>query len=172
MATAVRLGARTFLGQALELIDNPGRSGGWELVDVPLLQSIGRRSMGVAEAIGAFERLVPEFAARLAAPGALLLDIGTGTGWLAIALARAHPALQVVGLDIFEPALDLARTNIAAADLILAEAGGIATDHLGAPFDYNLPAAKQKSLVCAGPAMHPLLIDRVGHIEIRRPIQP
>ena len=62
--------------------------------------------------------------------------------------------------------------DIAAADLILAEAGGVATDHLGAPFDYNLPAAKQKSLVCAGPAMHPLLIDRVGHIEIRKPIQP
>jgi myo-inositol-1(or 4)-monophosphatase len=62
--------------------------------------------------------------------------------------------------------------DIAAADLIVAEAGGVATDHLGAPFDYNLPAAKQKSLVCAGPSMHPLLIDRVGHIEIRKPIQP
>lgn len=62
--------------------------------------------------------------------------------------------------------------DIAAADLIVAEAGGVSTDHLGAPFDYNRAAAKQKSLVCAGPAMHPLLIDRVGHIEIRSPIQP
>ncbi|HEY5882864.1 MAG TPA: class I SAM-dependent methyltransferase [Nakamurella sp.] len=104
--------ARTFLRQALELIDNPGRRGGWELVDVPLLQSIGRLSMGVADAIGAFERAVPDFADRLIAPGARLLDIGTGTGWLAIALARAHPTLEVVGIDIFEPALELARVNV------------------------------------------------------------
>jgi len=109
--------ARAFLRQALELIDNPGRRGGWELVDVPLLQSIGRLSMGIAEAIAAFERVVPEFADRLAAPGARLLDIGTGTGWLAIALARANPTLQIVGIDIFEPALDLARTNVDAEGL-------------------------------------------------------
>ncbi|HEY7814450.1 MAG TPA: class I SAM-dependent methyltransferase, partial [Nakamurella sp.] len=94
-----------------------GRRGGWELVDVPLLQSIGRLSMGIAEAIGALERIDPIFADRLAAPGARLLDIGTGTGWLAIALARAHPTLEVVGIDIFEPALDLARINVDAAGL-------------------------------------------------------
>src|SRR5688572_12615548 len=33
---------RTFLRQAAELVENPGRSGGWDAVDVPLLQSIGR----------------------------------------------------------------------------------------------------------------------------------
>jgi len=108
---------RTFLRQALELIDNPGRRGGWELVDEPLLQSIGRLSMGIAGAIGALERIDPVFADRLTAPGARLLDIGTGTGWLAIALARMHPTLRVVGIDIFDPALDLARVNVDAAGL-------------------------------------------------------
>ena len=44
----------------------------------------------------------------LATPGARLLDVGTGTGWLSIALARSHPGLHVVGMDLFEPALRLA----------------------------------------------------------------
>src|SRR5664279_1307248 len=39
-ATSVLGLARTFLRQAEELIDNPGRSGGWEQVDIPLLQGI------------------------------------------------------------------------------------------------------------------------------------
>ena len=104
--------ARTFLRQALDLIDDPGRRGGWDRVDVPLLQSIGRLSMSVADAILSFERLNSDLAERLAATGSRLLDIGTGTGWLAVALARSHPALEIVGIDIFEPALDLARSNV------------------------------------------------------------
>jgi SAM-dependent methyltransferase len=53
----------------------------------------------------------------LAAPDAALLDVGTGTAWLAIALARAYPELRVVGIDVFGPALELARGNVAAAGL-------------------------------------------------------
>ncbi|MGY1813385.1 SAM-dependent methyltransferase [Blastococcus sp. SYSU D00820] len=108
---------RTFLRQAAELVDNPGRAGGWDQVDVPLLQSIGRMSMGIADAVRAAEALLPGLGRRLATPGACLLDVGTGTGWLAIALVRAHPALTVVGIDVFEPALDLARRNVAEAGL-------------------------------------------------------
>lgn len=109
--------ARTFLRQALELIEQPGRHGSWDLVDVGLLQSIGRLSMGIAGAIETLERDDPDLAGRLAAPGARMLDIGTGTGWLAIALARGHPTLHLVGIDIFEPALDLARVNVVDAGL-------------------------------------------------------
>jgi SAM-dependent methyltransferase len=109
--------ARTFLRQALDLIDQPGRQGSWDQIDVPLLQSIGRLSMGIAGAIENLERDDPDLADRLAAPGARLLDIGTGTGWLAIALARRHPSLHLVGIDIFDPALDLARINVVDAGL-------------------------------------------------------
>lgn len=42
---------------------------------------------------------------------------GTGTGWLAIALARAYPEATVTGIDLFAPALELARVNVAAAGL-------------------------------------------------------
>lgn len=109
--------AGAFLRQAIDLIDKPGRRGGWDVVDVPLLQSIGRLSMGIAGAIHAFEDLDPATAGRLTAPGARLLDIGTGAGWLAIALAASHPEAELVGIDIFDPAIDLARANVDAAGL-------------------------------------------------------
>lgn len=109
--------ARTFLRQAADLIENPGRSGGWDRVDVPLLQSIGRLSMAISGAVLAAERQFPDLAGGLARPDSTFLDIGTGTGWLAIAIAQSHPNLTVVGIDIFEPALDLARTNVRDAGL-------------------------------------------------------
>lgn len=109
--------ARTFLRQGAELVENPGRSGAWDQVDVPLLQAIGRLSMGIADAVKAAEPILDGLGAALAATGARFLDVGTGTGWLAIAVATAYPAVDVVGIDIFDPALDLARKNVADAGL-------------------------------------------------------
>ncbi len=104
--------ARTVFRLGAELVDNPGRSGSWDQVDPPLLQSMGRLSMGISDAVRAAEDRLESLAAALAQPGARLLDVGTGTGWLAIALARSHPSLGVVGLDVFEPALRLAEQNV------------------------------------------------------------
>ena len=58
----------------------------------------------------------PRLGDRLAGP-AEILDVGTGVGWLAVALARAYADARVVGIDIFEPALDLARANVSAENL-------------------------------------------------------
>ena len=108
-ASAPTIGlTRTFLRQASELVENPGRSGGWDQVDVPLLQSVGRLSMGISAAVLAAERRLPDLGDRLSAADARFLDVGTGTAWLAIAIAQTHPTLHVVGIDIFAPALDLA----------------------------------------------------------------
>jgi 2-polyprenyl-3-methyl-5-hydroxy-6-metoxy-1,4-benzoquinol methylase len=109
--------ARTWLRQAVDLVDDPGRTGRWDRVDERLLQSIGRLSMGIAGAVRAAEPVLPGLAEALARPGATLLDVGTGTGWLAIALAQAYPHVQVTGIDVFEPALDLAKVNRADAGL-------------------------------------------------------
>jgi 2-polyprenyl-3-methyl-5-hydroxy-6-metoxy-1,4-benzoquinol methylase len=106
--------ARTFLRQAAELVENPGRAGAWDQVDPPLLQSIGRLSMGIVSAVDAATATLPGLAEGL--DGALL-DVGTGTGWLAIALARAHPRLRITGIDVFAPALELAGRNVADAEL-------------------------------------------------------
>lgn len=40
------------------------------------------------------------------------LDIGTGTGLLALGFAKAFPDMEVVGLDLSEEALQLARENV------------------------------------------------------------
>jgi SAM-dependent methyltransferase len=41
------------------------------------------------------------------------LDVGTGVGAIALEAAAQFPSLRVVGLDIWEPALALARANVA-----------------------------------------------------------
>lgn len=62
--------------------------------------------------------------------------------------------------------------DLAAADLICTEAGALVTDHLGRTFRYNQPVPRQPALVCAGPCLHPLIIERVHHIESSHPGGP
>jgi SAM-dependent methyltransferase len=104
---------RAFLRQATELVENPGRTGDWDQVDEAILQGVGRLSMAITTAFRAASETLPGFGERLESPGSTFLDVGTGTGWLAIATARMFPAVHVTGIDIFEPALRLARLNVA-----------------------------------------------------------
>jgi SAM-dependent methyltransferase len=104
---------RAFLRQAADLVEHPDRAGGWEQPDELLLQGVGRLSAAVVDAFRAAEAELDGLSERLHADGATFLDVGTGTGWLAMAMARAYDDLQVVGIDVFEPALALARRNVA-----------------------------------------------------------
>jgi myo-inositol-1(or 4)-monophosphatase len=75
----------------------------------------------------------------------------------------------LVASGAFDAAVALSGKNewdLAAADLICSEAGAIATDHRGRAFIYNDPNPRAPSLICAAPALHPLLIERVHHIEL------
>jgi predicted RNA methylase len=58
-----------------------------------------------------------DLAGRLAAPGARMLDVGTGVGALAVSFAREFPQLNVLGIDVLDHALDLARQTLAASDV-------------------------------------------------------
>lgn len=103
---------RAFFRQALDLLENPARAPGWTYEDPVVLQAMGQASRRVVHAIDELASQRPRLRKTLDQPGALL-DIGTGVGWLGIEAARTWPALAVVGIDIWEPALALARKNCA-----------------------------------------------------------
>ncbi|MFZ5720623.1 MAG: 3'(2'),5'-bisphosphate nucleotidase CysQ [Pseudomonadota bacterium] len=57
--------------------------------------------------------------------------------------------------------------DVAAGDLIAREAGCFVGDHAGGEFRYNRARPSQASLICATPALAPLILERVGHIGAR-----
>jgi precorrin-6B methylase 2 len=103
---------QTIFGQALDLLENPGRAPGWIYTKEAILQSQGQVSRLIVRGIEALAAQRPVLSEALRAPGAFL-DIGTGGGWLAIEAARSWPAQRVIGIDPWEPALVLARKNLA-----------------------------------------------------------
>jgi SAM-dependent methyltransferase len=110
-ATALAL-IQSIFRQALDLLDNPARDLGWSHKDPVILQSQGQVSRLLARGIDAMATQRPELGQMLQGPG-VFLDVGTGVGWFAIEAARSWPALRVVGIDPWEPALTLARQNLA-----------------------------------------------------------
>jgi release factor glutamine methyltransferase len=60
-----------------------------------------------------------------------VVDVGTGSGCVACALAALRPDLAVIALDVAADALHVARANVAALDLS-ARVGVVASDLLGA----------------------------------------
>jgi len=58
--------------------------------------------------------------------------------------------------------------DLAAADIIVTEAGGVATTHEGVIPTYNRPDALQPSIIAAAPKLHAKLLERVSHIKLPR----
>ena len=58
--------------------------------------------------------------------------------------------------------------DVAAGDLIAREAGGFVGDHTGGRFRYNRARPSQASLICATPALAPLILPLVQHIGARK----
>jgi myo-inositol-1(or 4)-monophosphatase len=56
--------------------------------------------------------------------------------------------------------------DLAAAALIVEEAGGVITDHHGKEHLYNRPSPRLTSLVASGKALHPLLIARTDSVDL------
>lgn len=55
--------------------------------------------------------------------------------------------------------------DVAAGALLVAEAGGLVTDHLGTPFRFNQADPRQPGLVCAAPTLHALIIGRCSGLR-------
>src|SRR5262249_16174269 len=102
---------QTSFRQAIDLIENPARAPVWNYTDPIILESQGQVSRLIVRSIDTLAAQRLDLGEALHRPGAFL-DVGTGVGWLAIEAARTWPALGVVGIDSWEPALALARKNL------------------------------------------------------------
>jgi hypothetical protein len=99
--------ATTPLLQAAALVD--GRSQRWAEHSDDTLRAQGQAS---GSAAGMFANFLlpdyPDLADRLAAPGARMIDVGTGIGALATGYAVTFPHLHVTGIDVLDRALEIA----------------------------------------------------------------
>jgi len=100
------------IGEATELFHNAGRPRGWVCQDPAVLQALGQASRQNIRTLMALAATRPSLAASLAGR---FLDVGTGVGAMALEAAEQCPSLQVVGIDIWQPSLALARSNVAAS---------------------------------------------------------
>jgi release factor glutamine methyltransferase len=87
------------------------------------------------------ETLVEEALDRFAGPGGRIADVGTGSGALALALAKERPEAQVFATDISPEALAVARTN--------AERLGLAVTFWQGDLDQALVPAGRFELIVA-----------------------
>jgi predicted O-methyltransferase YrrM len=99
---------RLYFAQADDLLREPGRAIGWRTTDPLILEGFGRASMMVPTMLAG----IPELAEVTS-----LLDVGTGVGLLAVSAANVWPKSTIVGVDVWEPALDRARANVRDAGL-------------------------------------------------------
>ncbi len=99
-----------------DFMANPDRAPGWTYDDEEILESSGKATEGFAQALPRIAPMLEGLPARLEAGGAFL-DVGTGVGRLAIAVAKRFPSLRVVAVDTSPPALAIARRNVATSGI-------------------------------------------------------
>lgn len=91
---------------------------GWlEQSDDALLAQGRASAAGAAPLVRYLLPALGDLGARMAVPGARLLDVGTGVAALAVAFAEQLPAVTVTGIDVSDRVLELARTVRAASDV-------------------------------------------------------
>ena len=77
--------------------------------------------------------------------------------------------MALVAAGVFDATLALSTKHdwdMAAADLIVQEAGGKVTSHDGSELHYGGSSSLQRSMVCAGPALHAQLIEKLQHVTL------
>lgn len=91
------------------------------------------------------ERLIELVTQQMTAPPATILDLGTGSGAIALALAKTYPDSVVTAVDKSEEALNLARENAGACGLT-GRVKFVLSDWLAA-----LPSGEKYQLIVANP---------------------
>ncbi|RJF87062.1 3'(2'),5'-bisphosphate nucleotidase CysQ [Oleomonas cavernae] len=96
------------------------------------------------------------------------------TPWPAIAIAGSTSiayALCLVAGGTHDGSVSLTGKSdwdLAAADLIVHEAGGIASTHAGERFTYNRVSTRHRNIISAGPALHARLLEKLTEFNPRR----
>lgn len=101
--------SRLFVREADIQAFDPVREPHWNYTDPIVLEGWGRGSAMMPQLIASS---VPE-----AGDVTSFLDVGVGVGWLAISAAQLWPGARVVGVDVWEPALERARAHVAESGL-------------------------------------------------------
>lgn len=79
--------------------------------------------------------------------------------------------MALVAAGRFDAAIVLSAKHdwdMAAGELIVREAGGVVTSKDGSVLQFGGPSAVQRSMVCAGPRLHALLIERLRHADFEK----
>jgi len=100
------------LNRRIRIAKAPDRQPSWLAQDTEMLATVGVVSRALVA------RLIDAAADRPKLSAALsgqILDVGVGDGSWALAAAALSPTNRVLGLDIWEPALALARSNVTAS---------------------------------------------------------
>lgn len=114
---------------------------------------------------------------RLITNEGMLTHPGWQEPWPEVELARPKPNATLlrmcwVAAGKFDAALTLWRKSdwdLAPGVLLIEEAGGVATTHLGEPYVFNRGEPAQRSLLAAGKALHSLLSARVKGVRLPDP---
>lgn len=105
-------GAMLQMAESHDLLNAPARAPGWSPPDADVLIAQGRVAAPHARAWTRLAKDRPQLADALTGR---LLDVGTGVAALALEAAALNPSLRIVGIDIYEPALAIARAAVRAS---------------------------------------------------------
>jgi precorrin-6B methylase 2 len=116
-AAAVLAELRNMLVLDRKLQHSHTRSTAWDPLDPEVVQIGGEFGHVHGQMLGRMVIPALGLADRFQRPGAAFLNVGVGSGRLAIALAQMWPNLRILGLDPCAPAIRVARDNIERAGL-------------------------------------------------------
>ncbi len=104
---------------------------------------------------------------RVAGPGTVIVDLGTGSGCLALALKHAFPQARVIGVDISLDALALARENAALTGLDVEWLQGDLFTALPAELEGRLDlTVSNPPYVAAGDPLPAEIADHEPHVAL------
>lgn len=96
-----------------KLLSGEQRKLGWAHTEPEILVGVGEFArMHAHELTHRVIPLLDGLAARMSAPGGAFLDIGVGIAGTATEMAKLWPNLRVVGIDVWQPSLALARGTV------------------------------------------------------------